>query len=138
MDAEERLWNFYVLHRNEWHGRLTDAVVAARLKTYASIARPQLFTLLGRSMDLLFASVRDHSLELYVRAMTANFKVRVQQGISREDLTAALEVGWRVFDELAREAVGDDEEAFQALRVRGLRMRAATNVAFTLVTQGRR
>lgn len=138
MDAEERLWNFYVLHRNEWHGRLTDAVVAARLKTYAAISRPQLFTMLGRSMDLLFASVRDHSLELYVRAMTANFKMRVQQGISKEDLTAALDVAWRVFDELAKEAVRGDEEAFQALRVRGVRMQAATNIAFTLVMQGKR
>ncbi len=138
MDAEERLWNFYVLHRNEWQGRLTEAVVAARLKTYASISRPQLFLMLGRSMDLLFASVRDHSLDLYVKAMTANFKLRVQQGISKEDLTSALAVAWRVFDELAKEAVRGDEEAFQALRVRGLRMQAATNIAFTLVTQGKR
>ena len=138
MDAEERLWNFYVLHRNEWQGRLTEAVVAARLKTYATIPRPQLFVMLGRSMDLLFASVRDHSQELYVRAMTANFKMRVQQGISKGDFTAALDVAWRVFDELAKEAVRGDEAAFEALRVKGLRMKAATNTAFTLMMQGKR
>jgi len=138
MDAEERLWNFYVLHRAEWDERLTDAIVAARLKTYAPTPRPQQLLMFGRSMDLLFASIRDHSLELYVKAMTANFKLRVQQGISREDLTAALDIAWRVFDDLAKQAVRGDEEAFQVLRVRGLRMQAATNIAFTLVTQGRR
>ena len=129
--TEQRLWDHYSQHKERWNRAFMQRFLDAKLPSYAAFHQAALLVAMGKSMDMLMEAVRDRSIEQYIVAQRENFRARVKNGISVDDIHAGIRLSEQVMNDLVAEALPDAPADCENLQKRSKKYLSLSAMALT-------